>query len=90
MIGVFFGVFLIDFVYSTQLAAKIKQFAKENDTVVRYEHLKLYLKGLRTKGKAHFFLALHTEQPLGNRLRQYYERMKERQEEFERTRGKKR
>ncbi len=90
VIGVFFGVFLIDFVYSTQLAAKIKQFAKENDTVVRYEHLKLYLKGLRTKGKAHFFLALHTEQPLGNRLRQYYERMKERQEEFERTRGKKR
>lgn len=40
-IGIFFGVILIDFAYSTQLVVKIRKFAKENNLIVKYEELKL-------------------------------------------------
>lgn len=83
VIGMFFGVFLIDFAYSTHLAVKIKQFAKENNIVVKYESVKAYFKSLRESKKAHFFLSLHTEQPLSERLRQYYALLREREEELE-------
>ena len=36
------------------------------------------------RGKRHFFLSLHTEQPLPERLRQYYEHLREREVSFER------
>ena len=44
-----------------------------------------YLSNLRAqRGKRHFFLSLHTEQPLPERLRQYYEHLREREVSFER------
>lgn len=36
VIGLFFGVFLIDVSHSAQLVAKLKKFAEENDVIVRY------------------------------------------------------
>lgn len=39
-IGFFYGIFVIDLVYSTQLMARIRQFAKESQIVVRIEELR--------------------------------------------------
>ena len=84
VIGAFFGVFAIDFVYSTQLMVKIRNFAREKNVVVRYEELKAYFKEGRARGRQHFFLSLHTEVPLREKLQQYYEYRRSRREELER------
>ena len=84
VIGMFFGIFAIDFVYSTHLMVKIRTFAREKNVVVRYEELKAYLKEGREKGRQHFFLALHTDLPMREQLQQYYEYRKARREELDR------
>ena len=68
----FFGVFLIDFAHSAQLVSKLRKFAEENDVVVRYEALKLSIRQNqeRAKEKYHFFRPFHSQQPLGEHLRQ--------------------
>lgn len=40
VMGFFYGVFVLDFWYSMNITSRIKQFAVENDIVVRYEMLK--------------------------------------------------
>ena len=40
VIGFFFGVFIIDVVYSANLVVKIRQYAVEHDVIVKYETLK--------------------------------------------------
>ena len=84
VIGVFFGVFAIDFVYSTHLMVRIRSFAREKNIVVRYEELKAYLKEGREKGRQHFFLALHTELPLREQLQLFEEYRRGRREELDR------
>lgn len=44
VIGFFFGVFLLDVAHSAQLVVKLRQWAKENDVVVRYEGLKAQIR----------------------------------------------
>lgn len=39
-VGVYFGVMAVDFAHSMDLANKLKRFAKENKTVIRFEQLK--------------------------------------------------
>lgn len=43
-LGIIGGIFIVDNVYSFKLVTKIKKWAKENDVIVRYEHLKLSIK----------------------------------------------
>lgn len=71
-IGVFFGVFMIDVVYSAQLVAKIKKFAEDNEVIVRYESLKAQIHSIRKKNrqKTHFFFTLRTERPLAEHLKE--------------------
>ena len=52
--------------------------------VVRYEELKAYFKTGRENGRQHFFLALHTEIPLREKLQQYYDYRRARREELDR------
>mgnify|MGYP001529741216 FL=1 len=52
--------------------------------MVRYEELKAYMKEGREKGRQHFFLALHTEIPLREKLQQYYDYRRARREELDR------
>ena len=40
-VGIFTGVIIIDFVYSTGVYLKIQKYAKENDVVVKYEQFKI-------------------------------------------------
>lgn len=66
VVGMFFGVFILDVAHSAQLIAKIKKFADDNDVVVRYEHLKAHIRRrhVETRETYHFFRPFHTERPL--------------------------
>lgn len=72
VIGLFFGVFIIDVAHSMQLVAKLKTFAEENDVVVRYETLKANIRSHyeATAQKYHFFRPLHTDRPLSEHLKE--------------------
>lgn len=82
-IGLFYGVFVIDVVYSSNLIYKLKKFADEYQVVVRYEELKAQLQAARERAneKQHFFLFMRSEKPL-------YEHLKEMREQLE-TKAKK-
>lgn len=72
VIGLFFGVFIIDVANSVQLVSKLKKFAEENDVVVKYEAIKA---GIRTHyestaQKYRFFRPFHTERPLSEHLKE--------------------
>lgn len=71
VIGMFFGIFVVDVAKSVQLTAKLKRFAEENNVVVRYEALK---EGIRlhyenTKLKYNFFRPFYSEKPLSEHLK---------------------
>lgn len=71
VIGLFFGVFIIDVAHSVQLVAKLKQFAEENDVVVKYEAIKAQIRAHyeETSQKYRFFRPFHTDRPLLEYLR---------------------
>jgi len=70
VIGLFFGVFIIDVVQSAQLVSKLKRFAEENNVIVRYETLKenIRRRHVIAKRKYRFFHPFHTEIPLTEHL----------------------
>ena len=78
-IGVFFGVFAIDFVYTTGLVVKIKKFAEDKNVVVRYEHFKSYVRSMRDKKalRPNFLLAFKSDSPISEHLNNYYEKIQE-------------
>ena len=70
-IGLFFGVFLIDVAYSTHLVSRIRAFAKSNEVIVRYEHLKAYVRSAQDKRKqrTRFLFPLRSDVPLSEHLK---------------------
>ena len=77
VIGFFFGVFAIDVVYSTSLAAKIKAFAIENNIIVLYDKLKEHIRTVSKKGKerTHFLFAFVSSYSLTENLKAAQEKM---------------
>lgn len=75
-IGMFFGVFIIDVWYSMQISSGIKKFAKEKESIIKYEELKEFLAFQRNelKEKKRFLLAFKTERPLRQQLEKYIEK----------------
>ena len=51
IVGIFYGIFIIDFVYSTKLLIKIRMFANDNGIIVKYEELKLKIKKASLEAK---------------------------------------
>ena len=74
VIGLFFGVFIIDAVKSAQLIAKLKKFAEEKDVIVKYENLKEYIrkKQEETSNKHNFFRPLHSDQTITESLKEMH------------------
>ena len=70
VIGLFFGVFIVDVIQSARLVSKLKQFAEENNVIVRYEVLKENIRSRRetAKQKYSFFRPFHTDIPLTDHL----------------------
>lgn len=62
--------FIIDVVHSTQLVAKLKKYAEENDVVVRYERLKAQIRADRDRRheRSHFFQPFKSSRELGDYL----------------------
>lgn len=85
VVGVFFGVFIIDFANSMNLAVRIKKFAKEKQIVVRYEKLKETIKdgiesvketAIKNKDrivKASFMFAFRSYKSIEHHLKDYFE-----------------
>lgn len=71
VIGLFFGVFLIDVAHSTQVVVKLKKFAEDNNIVVRYENIKAHIRSVqdKTAQKHHFFRPFGSERPLNEHLK---------------------
>ncbi len=84
-IGMFFGFFTVDVVYSSNLILKLKKFAAENNLVVKSEHFKAYIRQLHEERqqKIHFIFAYASDNSLpellthyGNHLREKAKRLK--------------
>lgn len=75
VIGMFYGVMLVDLGYSLGIVKKIRRFAMENQIMVRYEELKLEIRqnAKEHMEKNHWFLQFKSEMPLGDHLKRYLE-----------------
>lgn len=80
VIGLFYGVFLIDISHSLQLVNKMKQFADSNELILKYESIKLYIRDQQAKrgSKVHFFRAFKSEQSLNEHLKDMIESFEKR------------
>lgn len=78
VIGLFFGVFIVDAAKSIQLVAKLKKYAEENNVIVRYEEIKAHIRSRydETKQKYSFFRPFRSDIPL-------YEHLKKLMDSFE-------
>ncbi len=79
ILGIFTGFILIDFVYSTKLYIKIRNFAKENDVTVMYEKLKLHIKDVQRNAqeKYSFILPFKQSKKLVDYLSSYKDKLKD-------------
>lgn len=77
--GFFYGIFVIDLVYSFNLINKIKAFAVENQVIVRYENFKRHLHNFNEerKEKFHFLFSLRSDTAtLTENLKKYLEKIR--------------
>lgn len=74
VIGLFFGVFLIDVAHSAQLVARLRTFAQENDVVVKYERIKAHIQSVQQKAsrKYYFFRPFRSDRSLSEHLKEMY------------------
>ena len=77
VIGLFFGVFLVDMASSAHWVSRVKAFADENDVIVKVENLKAHIHAAqeRASARVHFFFAFRSERPLAEHLSEAHEAM---------------
>lgn len=83
VIGLFFGFLIVDVVQSAHLVSRLKQFAEENNVIVRYEAVKAGIRRRHehTRQKYRFFRPFQTDIPLTvhlNGLKASFEQRKRR------------
>ena len=76
VLGMFFGVFMIDVVYSFRLLTKIRAFAKEHEILIKYETLKQQIQTYNKKERHKFLFAMRSKKPLREHLGEYIENLK--------------
>lgn len=84
VMGFFYGVFSLDLWYSMNMMARIKEFAKENDIIIRYENLKetIRQKNEELKERRKFVFAFRSDSlSFTEHLKNYFEKEQERFEE---------
>lgn len=72
VVGMFFGVFIIDVVNSAQLVVRIKKFAEDNEVIVRYEAIKVHIREAQDRAalRHQFFRPFRSERPLNEHLKE--------------------
>jgi len=80
VIGMFFGFFIVDVVYSSNLVVKLRRFAIENDVIVRYENLKADIRSRRDAAnkKPQFLFPFRSELSLIEHLEEVREKLERR------------
>ncbi len=75
VLGMFFGIQLVDVVYSANLLAKVKSFAKSHNIIVRYEELRrgIGAYNVAAKQKVHWLCSFVSDVPLTEHLARYAE-----------------
>ena len=75
VIGLFFGVFLVDMASSAHWVARVKAFADENGVIVKVENLKAHIHAAqeRASKRVYFFFAFRSDRPLTGHLREAQE-----------------
>lgn len=75
VIGLFFGVFVMDAAQSVQLVAKLKKYAEENEVIVKYESIKDQVRRHHDERKQryNFFRPFKSDIP----LREHIEKLKD-------------
>lgn len=81
VVGLFYGVFIIDMVNSAQLVAKLKRYAEENNLIVKYEALKMHIRARTERERYHFFGPFRSDKPLHEHLRELKESFESRRSE---------
>ncbi|MBP5568327.1 MAG: putative ABC transporter permease [Treponema sp.] len=77
--GVYYGILIIDIIYSFQLVSKVKKFAKENQMIIIMEKFKQNIRKINEeqKQKIHFLFSLRSDKEnLTELLKKYLERFK--------------
>jgi uncharacterized membrane protein len=89
-VGLFFGVFIIDVVYSAKLVSKLRAFARENDIVVRYEHLKAEIRSAQDAAalRSNFLFSFRSDRALGEHLVVHRDRIRELRDSLEQHKNK--
>ena len=79
-IGLFFGVFIIDYVNATQIVSKIKKYAKEQGLIIRYENLKMHIRENREQASKtlQFLFPFHTKLPISELLEEAHDALENR------------
>lgn len=82
VLGMFYGVFIVDICYSFKVGSKISKFAKEHQIVVRYEQFKEQIRAKQEEAKERisFILPFKSTIDLKDHLQNYlekYEQLKE-------------
>lgn len=90
-IGLFYGVFIIDFVHSTRLLVAIRRFAAEKQIEVRFEELRDRVRQYNEsrKIKAKFMFSMSSDLPIREHLAAYYEETRQRLDRRKNKRKKK-
>lgn len=77
--GVYYGILIIDIIYSFQLVSKVKKFAKENQMIIIMEKFKQNIRKINEeqKQKIHFLFSLRSDKEnLTELLKKYLEHFK--------------
>ncbi len=72
-IGMFFGFFIVDLAYSSNIVFRVRAFAEENELIVRYEHFKSYIRAEndRRRARFRFLVPFRSDRPLRELLSDY-------------------
>jgi len=75
VVGMFYGIFIVDFGYSIGIVKKIRTFAIENQVMVRYEELKLQIRqdAREHMEKTYWFRQFKSEISLAEHLKRHIE-----------------
>ena len=62
ILGIFTGLIVVDFVYSSKFYKKIRKYAKNNNVVIMYENLKLHIRNIQEQAKEKYSFLLPFKQ----------------------------
>ncbi len=78
VVGMFYGIFVIDLTYSLNIVGKVRKFAKDNDVIVKYEALKQAIREDTDEARKNwrFLLALNPDTSLHDTMKEKLEKIK--------------